>query len=233
MSLMEIHDIHTYYGRSYVLQGVSLKVEKGTAVALLGRNGAGKTTLTRSIMGLTPPRQGKILYQGQDITHQAPFHIAQLGIGLIPQGRRIFSSLTAKENLVVAARSRGISRWSLDQVLTVFPQLKPRLQARGGRLSGGEQQMLAFGRALIGNPDFLLMDEPTEGLAPLLVQELEKIINELKERGLSILLVEQNLPFALKLADYVYIMSKGVIAYESRPKELEENAEVKSYYLGI
>jgi branched-chain amino acid transport system ATP-binding protein len=233
MSLLEVQDTHTYYGDSYVLHGVSLKVERGLVVAVLGRNGVGKTTLIRSIMGFTPPRRGKILFQGQDITHQAPFRIAQLGIGLVPQGRLVFPTLSARENMAVAARKRGASLWSMDEVLTMFPQLKPRLQTKAGRLSGGEQQMLAIGRALMGNADFLLMDEPTEGLAPLLVEELGRIINELREQGLSILLVEQNLPFVTELADYVYVMSKGVIAYESLPKELQENAEVKARYLGI
>ncbi len=233
MSLLEVQDIHTYYGDSYVLQGVSLKVEKGSVVAVLGRNGAGKTTLIRSIMGFTPPRQGKILYQGKDITRQDSFRIARLGISLVPQGRRIFSSLTTKENMVVAFQSRGTSPWSVERVLAMFPQLRPRLQTRGGRLSGGEQQMLAFGRALMGNSELLLMDEPTEGLAPLLVEEVGNIINELKEHGLSILLVEQNLPFVLKLADYVYVMSKGAITYESPPQQLQENTEVKSHYLGV
>ncbi len=233
MSLLEVQDIHTYYGDSYVLQGVSLKVEKRSVVTLLGRNGAGKTTLIRSIMGFTPPRRGKILYQGQDITHQPIFRIVRLGIGLVPQGRRIFPSLTTRENLVVAARRRGASLWSFDRVLAMFPGLKNRLQIRAAKLSGGEAQMLAISRAVIENPDLILMDEPSEGLAPLLVQELGRIINELKERGLSILLVEQNLLFALKLADCAYVISSGVIVFESTPRGLQENSEVKSRYLGI
>lgn len=233
MSLLEVQDIHTYYGDSYVLKGVNLRVGRGALVAVLGRNGVGKTTLIRSIMGLTPPRRGKILYQGEDITHLPTFRIAQLGVGLVPQGRRIFSSLTTKENMVVAARSRGDPGWSMERVLMRFPSLKSLLETRGMKLSGGEQQMLAFGRALMGNAGFLLLDEPTEGLAPLLVAEIGEIIKELKEQGISMLLVEQNLPFVLKLADRVYVMSKGVIVHESGPKELEENAEVKLRHLGV
>jgi len=233
VSLLEVQDIHTYYGDSYVLKGVDLKVERGTVVAVLGRNGVGKTTLIRSIMGLTPPRRGKILYQSKDITHLPTFRIARIGIGLVPQGRRIFSSLTTKENLTVAAQIRNDSGWSLQRVLTTFPRLKFLLENRGAKLSGGEQQMLAFGRALMGNADLLLLDEPTEGLAPLLVAEIGALIRGLKEHGISALLVEQNLPFALGIADWVYIMSKGVVVYESGPKELQENGEAKSRYLGV
>ena len=233
MSLLEVQDIHTYYGDSYVLKGVDLKVERGTVVAVLGRNGVGKTTLIRSIMGLTPPRRGKILYQSKDITHLPTFRIARIGIGLVPQGRRIFSSLTTKENLTVAAQIRNDSGGSLQRVLTTFPRLKFLLENRGAKLSGGEQQMLAFGRALMGNADLLLLDEPTEGLAPLLVAEIGALIRGLKEHGISALLVEQNLPFALGIADWVYIMSKGVVVYESGPKELQENGEAKSRYLGV
>lgn len=233
MSLLEVQNIHSYYGDIYVLQGVTLKVEQETLTAVLGRNGVGKTTLINSIMGFIHPSQGKILFQGQDITYQAPFRIAQLGINLVPQGRHIFYSLTTKENLVIAARNRGNSMWSIDRVLMMFPSLKLRLETRGIRLSGGEQQMLAVGRALMGNGSLLLLDEPTEGLAPLLVKEIRKIIGELKEHGVSILLVEQNLSFALKIADWVYIISKGAVVYESKPKELQENAKIKLRHLGI
>jgi branched-chain amino acid transport system ATP-binding protein len=226
-------DVHTYYGDSYVLKGVNLKVEPGSVVAVLGRNGVGKTTLIRSIMGLTPARRGKILYQEKDIAHLPTYRIARLGIGLVPQGRRVFSSLTTKENMTVAARGGGRLGWSVEKVTGRFPNLEARLQTRGVKLSGGEQQMLAFGRALVGNADLLLLDEPTEGLAPLLVAEIGNFIKEIREHGISILIVEQSLPFVLKIADLAYVMSKGVIVHESRPKELQENAEVKLRYLGI
>jgi branched-chain amino acid transport system ATP-binding protein len=220
--MLEVRDIHTYYGDSYVLQGVSLQAERGTVVAVLGRNGMGKTTLMRSIIGFTPPRHGQLWFKGVEITHLPAYRVAQLGMGIIPQGRRIFPSLSVGENLAIAARVQRAQagkhqRWTLERVCDLFPRLRERLLHTGRVLSGGEQQMLASARALIGNPDFLLMDEPTEGLAPLLVQELGRMIQQLKAEGLSMLLVEQNLPFALQLADYVYIMSKGKIVYESPP----------------
>jgi branched-chain amino acid transport system ATP-binding protein len=236
--MLEVRDIHTYYGDSYVLQGVSLRVERGTVVAVLGRNGMGKTTLMRSIIGFTPPRRGQLWFKGVDITGMPAHRIARLGMGIIPQGRRIFPSLSVRENLEIAARPRRApgdkqAGWTLARVFGLFPRLQERLLQPGGALSGGEQQMLASARALIGNPDFLLLDEPTEGLAPLLVRELGGVIRQLKEEGLSILLVEQNLPFALQLADYVYIMSKGRIVYEAPPHALAQNEEVKARHLGI
>ena len=234
--MLEVRDIHTYYGDSYVLQGVSLQAEQGTVVAVLGRNGMGKTTLMRSIIGFTPPRRGQLWFKGVEITRLPPYRIAQMGMGIIPQGRRIFPSLSVRENLAIAARlhsAREGKRWTLERVFGLFPRLQERLLHSGRALSGGEQQMLASARALIGNPDFLLMDEPSEGLAPLLVQELGRIIQQLKAEGLSMLLVEQNLPFALQLADYVYVMSKGRMVYEAPPHVLAQNEEVKAQYLGI
>ncbi len=233
MSLLEIQNIHTYYGDSHVLQGVDLSVEKGKVVALLGRNGAGKTTLLRTIVGLTPPRLGNIRFKGEEITHLSPYRIARLGIGLVPQGRRIFSSLTVRENLDIATRPWRISHWSPNDIFSVFPRLRQRSTARARNLSGGEQQMLACGRALVGNPDLLLMDEPSEGLAPLLVREVGRIITEIKGQDLSMLLVEQDSSFALKLADYVYIMSRGTIVYESESEKLRQNPEIRSRYLGV
>ena len=230
--MLAIDDVHTYYGDSYVLQGMSLNVEKGSVVALLGRNGVGKTTLIRSIMGFTPARRGTIRFKDQDITGLPAQKIAQMGMGLVPQGRRIFPSLDVREHLSIAAKPRS-GGWDMQRVFSVFPRLEERIRHRGNRLSGGEQQMLASARALVGNPDFLLMDEPTEGLAPLLVQELGRTIQRLKDEGLSILLVEQNLPFALRLADHVYVMTKGRIVYESSPRELWENEEIKRSYLGV
>src|SRR5215470_8174439 len=236
--MLEVRDIHTYYGDSYVLQGVSLQAEQGTVVAVLGRNGIGKTTLMRSIIGFTPPRRGQLWFKGVEITRLPSYRIAQMGMGIIPQGRRIFPSLSVRENLEIAARQpngtvQQSKRWTLERVFALFPRLQERLLHPGRALSGGEQQMLASARALIGNPDFLLMDEPSEGLAPLLVQELGRIIQQLKAEGLSMLLVEQNLPFALQLADYVYVMSKGRMVYEAPPHLLAQNEEVKAQYLGI
>jgi branched-chain amino acid transport system ATP-binding protein len=231
--MLEVDDIHTNYGESYVLQGVSLRVGQGEVVAVLGRNGVGKTTLIRSIVGFTPPRRGRILLRGEDVTRLAAHEIARRGVGLVPQGRRIFASLAVGEHLAIGERTGNGSGWSLERVLGLFPRLRERLRNRGNKLSGGEQQMLACGRALVGNPDILLMDEPSEGLAPILVRELGRILALLKGGGASILLVEQNLAFALRIADRVYLMSKGKIVHESRPDELLRNDEIKARYLGV
>jgi branched-chain amino acid transport system ATP-binding protein len=231
--MLKIIDIHTYYGESYILQGVSLEITKGAITAILGRNGVGKTTLIRSIMGFTPPRRGQILFKDINITHMPSFKIVQMQMGLVPQGRRIFSSLTVKENLTVASREIGARRWDLGKIFSLFPHLKERVHHRGNELSGGEQQMLAIARALISNPDFILMDEPTEGLAPLLVREIGDVILKLREEGLSILIVEQNILFALKVSSASHVMSKGRMVYSSSPKELWENQEIKSQYLGV
>jgi branched-chain amino acid transport system ATP-binding protein len=236
--MLEVRDIHTYYGDSYVLQGVSLRVDRGSVVAVLGRNGVGKTTLIRSIIGFTPPRRGQLWFKGVDITGMPAYEIAQMGMGIVPQGRRIFPSLNVRGNLDIAHRARRATAnktggWTLTRVFGLFPRLQERLLHAGRALSGGEQQMLASARALVGNPEFLLLDEPTEGLAPLLVREFGRIIQQLKQEGLSMLLVEQNLPFALKLADYVYVMSKGRIIYESSPEVLAQNEDVKARHLGV
>ncbi len=231
--LIEVEDIHTYYVDSYILQGVSLQIPKNTTITLLGRNGAGKTTLIRSIIGFTPPRKGRITFKGVDITCLAPEQIAKLGVGLVPQGRRIFPSLTVRENLIIAARAKITAGWTMERIFDLFPQLKERASQLGSKLSGGEQQMLSISRALIGNPDLLLLDEPTEGLAPLLVNHLTDVLRSVKEKALSILLVEQNLSFAQELADYIYVMCNGVIAYESSPEEFRKNEEAKHLYLGV
>jgi len=231
--MLEVSEIHTYYGESHVLQGVSLAVERGQVVALLGRNGMGKTTLIRSLIGFTPPRQGRIVFRGIDITKLAPFRSVAMGMGLVPQGRRIFPSLSVLENLTVAAKGTAKAGWSLERIFALFPRLKERLSHPGNKLSGGEQQMLAIARALMTNPDLLLMDEPTEGLAPLLVREVGRVLAELKGQGLSILLVEQSLPFALKVADHVHVLSRGRIVHSSSPAELLANEEVKSRFLGL
>ena len=228
---LEVDGIHTYYGTSHVLQGVTLQVGEGELVALLGRNGVGKTTLVRSIIGFTPPRRGAVRFRGADITRWPPYRMVAAGLGLVPQGRRVFPSLTVRENLDVARRPGG--RWTLARVETLFPRLAERARNRAGNLSGGEQQMLAIGRALMTNPGLLLLDEPTEGLAPLLVREVGRVLGELKREGLSILLVEQNLPLALSVADRISIMSRGQIVHAARPAELAADEDVKSRYLGV
>ena len=230
--MLEVRDIHTYYGRSYVLQGVSLKVERGSVVTITGRNGMGKTTLIRSIIGFTPPKRGDIVFKGVNITHLPPHRIAQAGIGLCPQGRRIFPSLDVKENLRIVMRAKK-GGWDMERVLSLFPQLAERLHHGGSNLSGGEQQMLACARALITNPELLLLDEPSEGLSPLLIQEMGRALQKVKDTGLSILLVEQNIGLVKMLADYVYIMDKGTIAYESSPEELWHNKKIQEQYLGV
>lgn len=232
--MLKLIDVHTYYGESYVLRGVSLEVKKGSVAALLGRNGMGKTTTIRSIIGFTPPRRGEIRFKGENITGIQPYQIAQMGIGLIPQGRRIFPSLSVEENLTMAARGgRKTGTWTLDRIYSLFPILKTRAKYKGNLLSGGEQQMLTIARALMTNPELLLMDEPSEGLAPIIVQEIGQVIGQLKESGFAILLVEQNLPLALRLADYVYILSKGAIVHQSTAKELRKKEEVQAKYLGV
>jgi branched-chain amino acid transport system ATP-binding protein len=229
--MLNVQDIHTYYGDSYILQGVSLDLNPGQVVALLGRNGVGKTTLARSIMGLTPVRRGRILFKQIDITHLPAYRIARLGIGLVPQGRQIFRSLSVKEHLDVMARGHG--RWSFDAIMELFPNLRARLRSLAGKLSGGEQQMLAAARALVSNPALLVMDEPTEGLAPLMIRELGRTIETLKQTGASILLIEQRLAFAARYADTVFIMSKGRIVHHCSPAELMSDAQMKSRYLGV
>lgn len=229
--MLSIQDVHTYYGDSYILQGVTLELKPGQVVALLGRNGVGKTTLVRSIIGLTPAKRGKILFKDTDITRMPAHRIARMGIGLVPQGRHVFRSLTVKEHLHVTARGEG--RWDFDKVVELFPNLLSRLRSLAGKLSGGEQQMLAAGRALVGNPALLLMDEPTEGLAPMMVRELGRTIESLKQTGTSILLIEQQLAFALRYADVVFIMSKGRIVHQCTPAELAADAETKTRYLGV
>jgi branched-chain amino acid transport system ATP-binding protein len=231
--MLKTVDIHTYYGYSYVLQGVSLEVTQGTVVALLGRNGVGKTTLIRSMIGFTPVRRGQILFKGIDIAHMPSHKIWKMQMGLVPQGRRIFPSLTVKENLAITYRKLEGSQWDLEKIFGLFPRLKERQSHKGNALSGGEQQMLAIARGLISNPVFLLMDEPTEGLSPILVREVGDIIVRLKHGGLSIFLVEQNLSFAMKFADYTYVMQKGQIVYSSTPDQLGKDREIRERYLGV
>jgi branched-chain amino acid transport system ATP-binding protein len=235
--MLDVEAIHTYYGDSHVLHGVSLSVAAGEAVALLGRNGVGKTTLIRSIIGFTPPREGAIRLDGRAI-HRLPSHrIARLGIGLVPQGRRIFAPLSVTENLLLGARAddqrSATAPWTAERVHRIFPRLAERAAQAGGTLSGGEQQMLAVARALMTNPRLLLLDEPSEGLAPIIVREVGRVLSRLKAEGLSILLVEQNVPLALHVADRVYVMSKGRIVYHGPAAELAADEDVKRRFLGL
>jgi branched-chain amino acid transport system ATP-binding protein len=231
--MLKLHDIHTYYGDSHILQGVSLEVKNEEAVALLGRNGVGKTTTISSIIGFEPPRSGEISLEGKNITGRPSYEIAQLGVGLVPQGRGIFPTLTVKENLTIAARNAQNGGWSLDRLLPLFPNLRDRMGNYGRQLSGGEQQMLAMARALMTNPKLLLLDEPSEGLAPLIVKEIGNIVQEVKKSGMSILLVEQNLSMALEVVDRVYVMSKGRIEFEGTPATLKAEKELMVHLLGV
>jgi len=232
--MLEINDIHTWYGDSYVLQGVDMEVRDATVVALLGRNGMGKTTTIRSIIGLTPPRKGSITFNGTELVGLPPNQIARTGIGLVPQGRMIFASLSVTENLTMAARTGGKDDpWTLEKIYEIFPRLKERARNKGNLLSGGEQQMLTIARALMTNPDLIMLDEPSEGLAPIVVQEVYRVIEKLKAAGQSILLVEQDFGMAMSVADYAYIMSKGSIVYGSAPQDLIDNETVKTQYLGV
>ncbi len=226
--MLEVNEIHTFYGLSHILFGVSLKVDRRKVVCLLGRNGAGKTTTLKSILGLTPPKKGRITFREEDITGKEPYVLVRKGIGYVPDDRRIFADLTAGENLEIAARkARGGDEWDKERVYELFPALRDLDSRRGSLLSGGEQKMLAIGRALMGNPEFLLLDEPTEGLAPALVRAFGETITTLKEVGLTVLLAEQNVKFTLKLSDFGYIIDKGRICYEGTVKELTENEEVR------
>jgi branched-chain amino acid transport system ATP-binding protein len=242
--LLTVTEIHTYYGDSYVLQGVSLSLSKGRIAAILGRNGMGKTTLIRSLAGLTPPRTGDIVYRGHSLRGRPPYAIAQEGIAMVPQGRRIFRSLSVRENLLLPtsmlARSRhppvdsgNGQRWNFDEVLKEFPQLAERVDHPGAALSGGEQQMLAIGRALMANPELILMDEPSEGLSPRLVQQVQEIMRRLRERGHAILLVEQNLELALSVADEVYVLSAGRFVFQGTAAALASETQVLDQHLGV
>jgi branched-chain amino acid transport system ATP-binding protein len=230
-AVLEVRDVHTAYGLSRVLFGVSLEVAEGECVCLLGRNGVGKSTTMRSIMGLTPPQSGRITWKGTDITGWPPYRVAQAGIGFVPEDRRIFADLTVWENLDVAARARGT--WTVARVFELFPKLSELAGRNGGYLSGGEQQMLTIARTLMGNPALLLLDEPSEGLAPLVVDHLREQIARLKHEGLTILLAEQNTEFSLALADRVYVLEKGAIRFSGTAAELRGNDALRHELLAL
>ncbi|HID64497.1 MAG TPA: ABC transporter ATP-binding protein [Anaerolineae bacterium] len=230
--MLEVEGIHTFYGLSHILFGVSLRVEPGEVVCLLGRNGAGKTTTMKSIMGLTPPKRGSIRFKGEEITGKQPYLLARKGIGYVPDDRRIFADLTVRENLEIAARkAKEGEGWDKERVYELFPALKEMEFRKGGCLSGGEQKMLAIARALMGNPELLLLDEPTEGLAPMLIRTLEEQIRKLRETGLTVLLAEQNVRSALRLSDRGYIIDNGQIRYQGSVEELKENEGIRKKYL--
>jgi branched-chain amino acid transport system ATP-binding protein len=229
---LSVRDLHAYYGESHVLQGVSLDVGDGESVALLGRNGAGKTTTINAIVGFVRPRAGTVRVGDKDVTAKAPHRVAAAGVALVPQSRRVFADLTVRENLTIAARSNG-GGWDLARVLGLFPSLERRLANRGDQLSGGEQQMVAIGRALLRDPKLLLLDEPSEGLAPKLVTEVGDALVRLRESGLSLLLVEQNLALATRVAQRVYVMNKGTIVFVGTTAELAAASDVEARFLGV
>ncbi len=228
--LLALQDVDTYYGDSHILQGVTLAVERATITCVLGRNGAGKTTAVRTVMGFTPPRRGRVVFGGRDVTGAPPHRVARAGIALVPQGRGIFPDLTVSQQLTLAIRPGG---WPLGRVYERFPILAERAGQPGGLLSGGEQQMLAISRALLQGPQMLIMDEPTEGLAPLFVARVQEVLEELRGAGLSVLLVEQNLALALAVADLIYVLNKGRVVFEGPASRLRAEAGVREQYLGV
>jgi len=237
--LLEVHDLNTFYGASHVLQGISLNVAEGELVALLGRNGMGKSTTLKTIMGLVKSKSGSVIFEGKEITGFPPFKAAQAGIGYVPEERRIFPELSVMDNLLLGVKGGKMGDpndpniWTIDRIFSHFPKLKERTHQQGRFLSGGEQQMLAIGRSLMGNPKLLLVDEPTEGLAPLMVQEVRNVLAEINKAGVSILLVEHNLKVALSLSSRVYLMGKAHIGYNGSVEELKNNNEVRAKYLEV
>jgi branched-chain amino acid transport system ATP-binding protein len=233
--ILEVNNIYTAYGLSQILFGVSLKVQEGEVISLLGRNGVGKTTTLRSIMGLTPPTSGSIKWRGEEIAGKPTYQISRLGIGFVPEDRRIFSDLTVWENLDVAIRPSGKKEnpWTLERVFDLFPALRPLQKRKGGYLSGGEQQMLTIARTLMSNPDLLLLDEPSEGLAPLVVHQLGEQISKLRQEGMTILLCEQNARFSLDLSDRLYILEKGEVRYQGSVADFRKDEEAYKTYLAL
>ena len=235
MALLELASVNTFYGRSHILFDVSLSVEKGEVVSLLGRNGAGKSTTFRSIIGLTPPQTGEVIFQGERISGMRAFRICRKGVGFVPEDRRCFPDLTVRENLEVAVRreKQTSSPWTVEKVYSLFPRLQEREKNLGSQLSGGEQQMLTIARTLMTNPDLLLLDEPSEGLAPLIVALLADMIIRIRAEGVTVLLAEQNLHFCAKVADRGYVIDKGSVKYEGKMSDLLGNEEIKEKYLAV
>jgi branched-chain amino acid transport system ATP-binding protein len=235
--LLEVSDLHVHYGKSHVLRGVSLGVDAGEVVCLIGRNGVGKSTTLKAIMGLVSPSGGGVVYKGTPIGGRAAYQVARAGLGYVPEERRIFPTITVKENLLIGLRARNAGRtgpaWTLERVCEFFPRLLERERQRAGTLSGGEQQMLAIARTLMGNPELLLIDEPTEGLAPAIVEQVERILTEIHRSGTPILLVEQSLETAMALAQRAYVMSKGQIVFAGTTQELAADDEVRKHYLEV
>ncbi len=233
--LLKVNDLHTYYGESYILQGVSLQIDGAEIISILGRNGVGKTTTLKSIIGLVVPRSGEIIFKNQNILGLPSYDIANLGIGYVPEDRRIFPRLTVRENLLMGLKPRQKKEdgWSIEKIYEYFPSLKDRDKQKGAYLSGGEQQMLTIARTLMGNPEVMLLDEPTEGLAPLIVKTVIKVIQDIYEHGVAILLVEQNMRVVLTLAQRIYVMSKGKIVFHGSGQDLLEAPEIRQKYLEI
>ena len=236
--LLEVHEIHSYYEKSHILHGVSLKLEKGELVCLLGRNGVGKSTALKSVIGIVQPREGSILFDGQELIGKEPYQISRMGIGFVPEDRRIFPSLTANENLLMGIKrekneASSKQGWTIQKVYEAFPQLKERKNSKGAHLSGGEQQMLTVARTLMGNPELMLIDEPTEGLAPLIMKDVLNMLSAIRESGVAILMVEQNFKAAIKIADRFYIMSKGQVVFEGDGPTLLAAEDVRKQYLEV
>jgi branched-chain amino acid transport system ATP-binding protein len=233
--MLLVKDLHAYYGRAHILQGVSLEAQAGEVVALLGRNGAGKSTAMKAIMGLVPPARGEVSFGGARIDHLPPYRIARLGLGYVPEERRIFTELSVMENLEVGRQAvrNGAPTWSQDRLFELFPNLGRMRERPGGRMSGGEQQMLTIARTLMGNPKCVLLDEPSEGLAPIIVEQMAQSIRMLKGEGLSVLLCEQNLRFCEAIADRAYIIEKGQIRFGGTMAELTANASLREQYLSV
>jgi len=239
MVLLEVHDLNTFYGTSHVLQGISLNVGQGEMVALLGRNGMGKSTTLKSIMGVVKPKSGSVVFKGKEIFGYPSFKVARVGIGYVPEERRIFPNLSVRENLLMGIKGGKIrnpddpNTWTIERIFQHFPMLEKRTRQKGKFLSGGEQQMLTIGRSLMGNPDLLLVDEPTEGLSPLMVKEVRDVLAEINKAGVSILLVEHNLKVAMSLADRFYLMGKAFIGFSGTKEELNANPQAREKYLEV